>query len=60
MIGPQQQLYIPGTLLNQVNNDLELQTQPLTAEGVPLRSWFSNDDPDCGSSQYADQRTAPA
>ncbi|KAJ5808284.1 beta-calactosidase [Penicillium riverlandense] len=65
MVGPQQQLYVPGSLLKKGRNDLVLlelepQVEPLTAEGVPLRSWFSNDDPDCGSCQYAPTRTAPA
>jgi hypothetical protein len=65
MVGAQQQLYVPGSLLKQGENDLvilnlEPQKQPLTAEGVPIRSWFSKNDPDCGSCQYAPTRTAPA
>lgn len=65
VVGPQQQLYVPGSLLKQGNNDLvvlelEPQMSSLTAEGLSLRSWFSNDDPDCGSCKYADSRTAPA
>ncbi|KAM3548904.1 hypothetical protein MY1884_008980 [Beauveria asiatica] len=50
-VGPQQSLYVPGSIL-KVKNDvvlLELEPQPemkLSAEGISERKWFNNPDPD--------------
>ncbi|OAA73800.1 Glycoside hydrolase, family 35 [Cordyceps fumosorosea ARSEF 2679] len=51
-IGPQQSLYVPGSMLKASKNEvvlLELEPQPdvkLTAEGIAERKWFNNADPD--------------
>lgn len=53
-IGPQQSLYVPGCYLKgrYAHNEvvvLELEPQPgtpFTAQGIPVRNWFNNPDPD--------------
>ncbi|KAI0445294.1 family 35 glycoside hydrolase [Xylaria telfairii] len=51
VIGPQQSLYLPGTVLKPVGNEaviLELEpgADTLTASGVALREWGNHPDPD--------------
>ncbi|EGX89953.1 beta-calactosidase, putative [Cordyceps militaris CM01] len=50
-VGPQQSLYVPGSILKARNKVvlLELEPQPdvkLSAQGIPERKWFNNADPD--------------
>jgi hypothetical protein len=64
MAGPQQSLYVPGSLLRQGENELvvldrEPTTAPCVAEGLSDRLWFNNDDPDCGTCVYDDPSGAP-
>ncbi|TQV98418.1 beta-calactosidase [Cordyceps javanica] len=50
-VGPQQSLYVPGSILKPKNDVvlLELEPQPgvqLSAEGISERKWFNSPDPD--------------
>ncbi|KAJ3497436.1 hypothetical protein NLG97_g1904 [Lecanicillium saksenae] len=50
-VGPQQSLYVPGSVLREQNEVvlLELEPQPgtnISAQGISERQWFNNPDPD--------------
>lgn len=50
-IGPQQQLFLPGAWLKDVNEVLVLELEPKSsarvARGLAKRTWGNNPDPDC-------------
>lgn len=57
-IGPQQQLYIPGCYLeaNRANEVVVLELEPsagtkLVGEGIAVRKWFNQEDPDAPEKQ---------
>jgi len=54
IVGPQQQIYVPGVYLKQGTNDvfvLELEpgTSARVAQGVATRTWGNRADPDCSN-----------